>query len=65
MKQDKDLMFLAACSNDDLRTLCDILTYNQKGEVRLSEQLTNSDAYINCYPERMNLMTTEIGEEFM
>ncbi|MBQ9187557.1 MAG: DUF3944 domain-containing protein [Prevotella sp.] len=63
MKQDKDLMFLAACSNDDLRTLCDILTYNQKGEVRLSEQLTNSDAYINCYPERMNLMTTEIGEE--
>ena len=40
MKQDKDLVFLASCQNDDLRTLCDILTYNNKGEIRLSEQLT-------------------------
>ena len=23
MKQDKDLVFLAACQNEDLRTLCD------------------------------------------
>jgi len=30
MKQDKDLIFLASCQNDDLRTLCDILTYNNK-----------------------------------
>ena len=63
MNQDKDLMFLVTCPNDDLRTLCDILTYNNKGEVRLSEQLTDSDAYINCYPERMNMMAKEIGEE--
>lgn len=63
MKQDKDLVFLATCPNDELRTLCDILTYNKKGEIRLGEQLTNSDAYINYYPERMNLMATEIGEE--
>ena len=64
MKQDKDLAFLATCENEDLRTLCDILTYNNKGELRLSEQLTNSDAYINCYPEQMNKMTEEISEEF-
>jgi len=63
MKQDKDLAFLATCKNEDLRTLCDILTYNKKGELRLSEQLTNSDAYIHCYPERMNMMTKEISEE--
>lgn len=63
MNQDKDLAFLATCSNEDLRTLCDILTYDSTGEIRLSEQLTDSDAYINCYPERMNLMATEIGEE--
>lgn len=63
MNQDKDLTFLATCQNEDLRTLCDILTYNKEGEVRLSEQLTNSDAYINCYPERMNQMAREIGEE--
>lgn len=63
MKQDKDLVFLDTCQNDDLRTLCDILTYNNKGEIRLSEQLTNSDAYINYYPDRMNLMTNELAEE--
>jgi len=63
MKQDKDLAFLATCKNEDLRTLCDILTYNKKGELRLSEQLTNTDAYIHCYPERMNMMTKEISEE--
>ena len=63
MKQDKDLAFLATCENEDLRTLCDILIYNNKGELRLSEQLTNSDAYINCYPEQMNMMAKEICEE--
>lgn len=63
MKQDKDLLFLASCQNDDLRTLCDILTYNNKGEIRLSEQLTDTDAYLNYYPDRMNLMATEIAEE--
>ena len=63
MNQDKDLAFLATCNNEDLRTLCDILTYNNNGEVRYSEQLTNSDVYIKHYPERMNLMATEIGEE--
>ena len=63
MNQDKDLAFLATCNNDDLRTLCDILTYNKNGEIRYSEQLSNSDAYIKHYPEQMNLMATEIGEE--
>ena len=63
MKQDKDLAFLATCENEDLRTLCDILTYNSKGELRLSEQLTNTDAYINYYPERMRMMANELGEE--
>ena len=47
MKQDKDLMFLASCQNDDLRTLCDILTYNNKGEIRLSEQLTETDSLVS------------------
>ena len=63
MNQDKDLTFLVTCNNEDLRTLCDILTYNKKGEVRMSEQLTNSDAYIKHYPEQMKLMAKEIGEE--
>ena len=45
MKQDKDLVFLATCQNEDLRTLCDFLIYNKKGELRMSEQLSNSDAF--------------------
>ena len=64
MKEDKDLLFLAKCQNDDLRTLCDILTHNKQGELRFSEQLSNTDAYLNCYPEKMNLMAKEISEEF-
>ena len=63
MNQDKDLAFLATCKNEDLRTLCDILTYNKNGELRMSEQLTNSDVYINCYPDNMRLMSRQIGEE--
>ena len=63
MKQDKDLMFLASCQNDELRTLCDFLTYNNKGELRLSEELTNSDAYIRYYPNRINLMVEELAGE--
>ena len=63
MNQDKDLEFLVTCKNEDLRTLCDILTYNKNGELRLSEELTNSDVYLQCYPERMNMMSREIGEE--
>lgn len=63
MNQDKDLAFLVTCNNEDLRTLCDILTYKKNGEIRLSEQLTNSDAYIKYYPEQMKLMAKEIGEE--
>lgn len=63
MNQDKDLTFLAACDNEDLRTLCDILTYNNKGELRLSEELTNSDAYLKYYPEQMTLMANEIADE--
>ena len=63
MKQDKDLVFLATCQNEDLRTLCDFLIYNKKGELRMSEQLSNSDAFFRHYPERMNLMATELSEE--
>ena len=63
MNQDKDLAFLATCNNEDLRTLCDILTYNDKGEVRFSEELTNADSYIKYYPERMTLLAKEIADE--
>lgn len=60
---DTNLSFLQYCSNDDLKSLSDILTHNAKGEIRMSEQLTNSDAYVRCYPDRMKGMWVEIAEE--
>ena len=49
MKEDRDLSFLAYCKNEDLKTLVDMLTHDTNGEVRISEQLTNTDAYLFCY----------------
>ena len=50
MKTDMDLQFLQYCNNEDLRALCDILVYDNKGELRLSESLSISDSYLSCYP---------------
>ena len=41
MKEDRYLIFLANCKNDDLKTLVDILTHDKDGDVRYSEELTN------------------------
>ena len=60
---DSNLTFLQYCTNDDLRSLCDILTHNQKGKIRLSEQLTSSNSYMRCYPDYMRKMWTEIAAE--
>ena len=63
MKEDRDLSFLAYCKNEDLKTLVDMLTHDTNGEVRISEQLTNTDAYLYCYPYRLSMMWQEIANE--
>ena len=63
MKKDKDLMFLARCKNCDLKRLVDIMTFDREGKVRYAEQLTNSDAYIYCYPNRLQMMWQDIANE--
>ena len=63
MKEDRDLIFLANCKNDDLKTLVDILTHDKDGDVRYSEELTNTYAYSHCYPNRLNNMWKEIAGE--
>ena len=63
MKQDKDLIFLASCQNDDLQALCDILTCKSNGDLRETEQLVGTDAYISYYPDNMQMMAKELGEE--
>lgn len=63
MKADKDLQFLQYCKNDDLVTLCNILTNDNKGGYRFTEQLTSTDNYINYYPQEMNKMWADIAWE--
>lgn len=63
MRPDFDLLFLAKCENDDLRTLCDILMYDNNGELRLTESLSNTDSYISCYPENMHGMWKDLASE--
>lgn len=63
MKEDKDLVFLARCKNNDLKRLVDIMTFDGDGKVRYAEQLTNSDAYIYCYPNRLQMMWKDIANE--
>lgn len=63
MTIDQNLSFLQFCSNEELKTLCDTLTHNSKGEVRLNEQLTDCEAYVRNYPENMHGMWQEIAAE--
>ena len=46
MRTDIDLDFLKYCSHTELRELCDLLTHDEKGNLRLSEILTDQDSYI-------------------
>ena len=57
---DYDLDFMRRCSNDDLRKLCDILTFNNSGNYRIGERLTKTDAYIENYPENMREVIPEM-----
>lgn len=65
MRIDHDLEFLYRCSNDDLKQLCDILTYDNRGRYRLTEQLSNTDAYIQNYPDNMPGMAADIADELL
>lgn len=64
MKEDKDLEFLAFCKNEDLQILVDYLTTDKDGKKRYSENLTKSDAYLQCYPNNLNAMWEDIANEF-
>lgn len=63
MRSDCDLQFLQYCENDDLRALCDILVYDNQGNVRFSENLSNSDSYLKCYPNNMAGMWKDLAHE--
>ena len=63
MRTDFDLQFLEHCKNEDLKTLCDILTRDKNGKIIYSEQLTNTDSYYKCYPHKMSNMWQDLALE--
>ena len=62
---DKDLRFLSSCENEDLRVLCDILTHDRHGNIRITEQLTATDEYNRNYPEDMLFLVPQISNELL
>ena len=50
---EKDLMFLYNCSNDNLKLLVDILAYDKNGEARWTEELTTNDDFKKSYPNNI------------
>jgi hypothetical protein len=63
MKEDRDLKFLADCKNEDLKTLVDMMTHDKDGNVRFSERLTDTDAYLQCCPYKLQNMCQDIAGE--
>ena len=62
---DKDLQFLSSCESEDLRVLCDILTHDHLGNIRITEQLTSTDEYNRNYPEDMLFLVPQISNELL
>lgn len=54
---------LVKAENEDLKTLCDILTTNKKGNRRFNECLTTTAQYSSCYPHKMQELVPEIINE--
>lgn len=63
MKPDNDLRFLKNCRNEELKVLCDILTHDRNGELRITEQITNTDDYLRYYPQQLGMMADTIAGE--
>jgi UPF0174 protein HP_1588 len=61
--EDKNLEFLQHCSTEDLQVLVDYLTKDKDGELRVSEELTSTEAYKKYYPHSLPMMWKQIAEE--
>ena len=61
--EDKNLEFLQYCSTEDLQVLVDYLTKDKDGKLRVSEDLTTTEAYKKYYPHSLPMMWKQIAEE--
>lgn len=62
---DRDLSFLAHCDNSELQKLCDILTHDQNGHLRMTERLTSTETYLENYPEQMQALAPAVADELL
>jgi uncharacterized protein YaaW (UPF0174 family) len=61
--QDSDLIFLKDCSNEQLKALVDILVFDNDGKKRHTENLSNSQAFAECYPGKIQALIPLIVDE--
>ena len=61
---DMDLEFLSECSNEQLKTLVDILVFDKDGNKRWTEGLSGTQAFHECYPNNLKPLVPAIINEF-
>lgn len=61
---EEDLLFLEQCSNEQLKHLADILVFDRDGKKRLTEALSNTQVYVNNYPNNVKAFLSEIIKEY-
>lgn len=54
---------LERADNEDLKTLCDIITLGKNGTPRISDSLTKSSVYKNNYPHNMSVLIPSMIRE--
>lgn len=60
---DNLISVLERADNEDLKTLCDIITLRKDGTPRISDSLTKTDSYRRNYPHRMKSLIPGIVKE--
>lgn len=61
--QDPDLIFLAECDNDQLKTLVDILVFDKDGKKRFTEQLSITKSFNENYPNNIKALLPQMVDE--
>lgn len=61
--EDKDLLFLHECSNEQIKTLTDILVFDKDGQKRYTESLSKTKLFNECYPNNLSPLVPTIIKE--
>ncbi|MBD5361779.1 MAG: DUF3944 domain-containing protein [Bacteroides sp.] len=59
----EELDFLNQASNEELKVLCDIIVKDKKGNFRLTEELSVTKIFKECYPDNIKGMLPQLVEE--